>query len=130
CDRGHRVCGGIFYHRGRRTIAPPDARYGPSFGPLALCRWIRGAVERPCDRCALGMATFCARSLADGGDVRIYDRDMFDLVPQSGPFQRWLVRWPNLWSPVQQPCPDCTAVRDNNALCAAAPCGLGATSRA
>ena len=34
-----------------------------------------GAVERPCAHCALDPAAFGARSVADGGDVRVRDRD-------------------------------------------------------
>jgi signal transduction histidine kinase len=40
-DRRHRVCSGISCNSRPRGAAPPYARYGPSFGPLALCSRIR-----------------------------------------------------------------------------------------
>jgi Membrane-associated sensor, integral membrane domain len=52
------------------------------------------------------------------------------LISFPGPLQPWLVCRPDLWAPGRRYRAVCSAVRDNDALCAGAARGLGATSRA
>src|SRR6202022_3325442 len=119
-DGGGRVCGDFSCHSGKCATAAHDARYGPFFYPLALCRRVHGAVERPCARCALDPAAFGALSVADGGDVRVRHRVLPDLVSRSGSLQRRLLCWQGLRAPVRQSHPGCPAVRDTEALRAVA----------
>src|SRR6202011_6150008 len=89
-------------HSGGCAIAPNCARCGPFFSPLVLCCRGSSPVERPCTRCALDTAAFGARSVADGGDVRVPDRVLSDHVSRSGPLQSRLVCRPVLRVPVRQ----------------------------
>ena len=55
------VCAATFLVTAEDTRLPPHcARCGPFFHPLALCRRVHGAIERPCARCALDPAAFGA----------------------------------------------------------------------
>ena len=130
-DRGRRVCRDIYCHSGRCAIAPHQCSIRSIFPPSgSLCCQLSGAVERPCSHRALDSPAFGARSVADGGDVRVCDRDLSDRVSHSGPLQRRLVCRPVLRAPVQQSRAVCPAVRDNDALRAAAPRGPRPTPRA
>ncbi len=96
-----------------RATAPRHARSSAFFYPLALCCRVCGAVEHPCAHCALDPAAFGARSVADGGDVRVRDRDWSNRVSRSGPLHRRLVCRPGLRARVRQSRADCPGVRDH-----------------
>lgn len=84
-DRGRRVVSDICRHSGGCAIAPHQSRSGPFFHRVALYCRLSSAVERPCSDPALDSAAFGARSMADGGDERVCDRDPYDRVSHPGP---------------------------------------------
>ena len=80
-DRGPRLGSGISFHSGRSVLAARDSRFDSSQSAVALC-WGPGRVAKyRRHRRSLDPATRRARSLADGRDVSLCDRDTSELLP-------------------------------------------------